>query len=109
MTLSAEGVDKIGNKIFFGGARFEDFFFVFDDDLIVGDLDNFFTRNKELWVDETLDERAFDDYLLNDKAIGINGVIDDLAKLRTFFGFYFERGKIEIEFNYLVYFDNIGR
>ena len=39
----AEGVNEVGNEVFFGGFLFESFFFVFDDDFVVGDFDDCFS------------------------------------------------------------------
>ena len=44
-TCLAEGVYEVRNKIFFFGAGFEDLFFIFYDDFIVGNFDDFFSRN----------------------------------------------------------------
>ena len=46
----AEGVDEIGDKIFFFGTGFQSFFFVFDDDFVVGDFDDFAAGDGKLGV-----------------------------------------------------------
>ena len=79
------------------GAFFEGGFFVFDDDFVVGDFDDFFARDKKLSVEDALDEGAFDDDLLDKEIIGVDGVIDDLTEFAAFFSFDFESEKIEIE------------
>lgn len=70
--LSAEGVDEIWNEILFFGATFEDLFFVFDDDFVVCDFDNFSTRDGELGVDESLKWGAFNDDLLDSEIIRVD-------------------------------------
>ena len=62
-------IDEVGNEIFFFGFFLEDFFFVFDDDFIVGDFDDFPAVDGEFGVDKTFDSRAFDDKLLNDEIV----------------------------------------
>ena len=39
--IGAERIDKVGDEIFLGGFFLEGFFFVFDDDFVVGYLDDF--------------------------------------------------------------------
>ena len=43
--VGAEGIDEIGDKILFSGAGFDDFFFVFHDDFVVGDFNDFTAMN----------------------------------------------------------------
>ena len=93
----AEWIDKVGDEIFFFGAAFEDFFFVFDDDFIIVHFDDFFTRNGELWVDEGLESGASNNDLLNHKIFAGDGIIRNFAKFGTFFGFDFEVNEFEIE------------
>ena len=71
--LSAEGVDEIWDEILFFGATFEDFLFVFNDDFVVCDFDDFSTRDGELGIDEGFKRGALNDDLFNGKIIGING------------------------------------
>lgn len=65
LALSAERIDEVWNEVFFGGAGFEDFFFVFDDYFIIGDFDDFFARDEKFGVHNTFDDGAFDDDLLD--------------------------------------------
>ena len=97
MALSAEGVDEIWNEIFFGGTGLEDFFFVFDDDFVIGDFDDFFARDDEFGIHDAFHDGTFDDDLLDQEAIGIDSVVDDLTEFGTFLGLNFEREEIEIE------------
>ena len=90
MALGTEGINEIGNKIFFGSARFEDFLFVFDDDFVVGDFDDLLTGDEKFGVDETFDNGALNDDLLDEIIVGIDGKIGDLTEFGTFFGFNFE-------------------
>ena len=84
----AKWIDEVGNKIFFGGASFEDFFFVFDDNLVIGDFDDLAAMDGKLRIDKTFDERTLDDNLLDDKVVGVGGVVDHVAEFWTFFGFF---------------------
>ncbi len=70
--LSAEGVDEIWDEILFFGATFEDFFFVFDDDFVVCDFDDFSTRDGELGVDEGFKWGALNDDLLDSEIIRVD-------------------------------------
>lgn len=70
--LSAEGVDEIWDKILFFGATFEDFLFVFNDDFVVCDFDNFSIRDGELGVDEGFKRWALNDDLFDSKIIGVD-------------------------------------
>jgi len=76
----AKWVYEIGDEIFFGGAGFEGLFFVFDDDLVVGDFDNLLTRNDQGGVIETFDKRAFDDDLADGIIVGRNGEVEDVSE-----------------------------
>ena len=93
-----ERIDEIGDEIFFFGAGFDDFFFVFDDDFVVGNFDNLSFGDGELGVDEALDNGALDDDLLDVKIVRIDGKIDDFAEFTMFLGFYFEADRVKIEF-----------
>ena len=46
----SERIDEIGDKIFFHGALFDDFFFVFHDNFVVGDFGDFGARDDEFGV-----------------------------------------------------------
>ena len=96
MALGAEGVDEVGNEIFVGGTFFESFFFVFYNDFVVGDFDDFFARDEEFGVYDTFHDGTFDDDLLDEKIIGIDGEINNLAEFAAFFGFNFEGEEVEI-------------
>ena len=65
LTLSTEGIDEVWNKIFFGGAGFENFFFVFYDNFVVGNFDDFFARDEQLGIHEAFHNGALDDDLLD--------------------------------------------
>ena len=77
MTLSAEGIDKIRDKVFFAGTGFEDFFLVFDNDFVIGDFDYFFAGDDEFGVEKAFDERAPHDDLLQKEIVGVDGKIGD--------------------------------
>ena len=51
----AEGIDEVGDEILLLGAGFDGLFFVSDDNLVIGNFDDFFSRDDELGVHETLD------------------------------------------------------
>ena len=61
------------------GARFEDFFFVFDDDLIVGDFNDFLARDSEFGIDYGFQDGALDNDLLNDEIFGSKSVVGDFT------------------------------
>ena len=94
----AEGVDEIGNKIFFFGAGFDNLFFVPDDNFVVGNFDDFGFGNGEFGVDKGFDGGTFDDNLLNEKFVWVDGEVDNAAELAAFFGFDFETDGVEIKF-----------
>ena len=52
--VGAERIDKVGDEVLFAGAGLDDFFFVFDDNFVIGDFDNFAAVNGELGIDKTL-------------------------------------------------------
>ena len=85
----AKRIDEIGNEIFVLGSLFEDFDFVFDDDFVVGDFDNFFTWNSELGVDETLNDGAFYNDLLDEKIVRSNGEVNEWSEFGAFLGLDF--------------------
>lgn len=60
-------INEIWHKIFFGGSLFEDFFFVFDDDFVISNFDDFFSRDNKFGIDERFDGGAFDDDLLDNE------------------------------------------
>lgn len=107
MTLSAKGINEVWNEIFLFGTFFQGFLFVFDDDFVVGNFNDFFARDSEFGVDESFDERAFDDDLLDLEIVGIDGEIDKLTEFGAFFGFDFEGEEIEIEFEDLFDMDDV--
>ena len=94
----AKRIDKIWDKIFFFGTGFDCFFFVFDDDFVIGNLGNFFAGNSECGVNERFDDRTPDNYLLDDEIVVGNCIVGNFAEFAAFFGFNFEAGKGEIEF-----------
>ena len=96
--VGAERIDKIGDKIFFGGASTDGFFFVFNDDFVVGNFNDFMAMNGKLWVEKTFNCWAFDDDLLNGKIFGSDGEINNFTKFGTFFSFDFKTDEVEIEF-----------
>lgn len=63
----AERVDEIRDKIFGGGFLFEGFFFVFDDNFIIGDFGDFLARDGEFGIYETFNGGALDDDLLGNE------------------------------------------
>lgn len=70
-----ERIDEVWNKIFVFGFFANSFFFVFDDDLVVCNFDNFFARNSELGVGETLEKRAPYDDLLESEIFASDGKV----------------------------------
>ena len=100
-------IDEIGDKIFVLGAFFESGFFVFDDNFVVGDFDDFATRNGELGVDEAFQCWAFNNYLLNGEIITVDSVIRDLAELATFLGLDFEADETEVKLEDFLNLDDV--
>lgn len=105
--LFAEWINEIGNKIFVLGAGFESFLFIFDDDFIIGDFNNFFARNGELGVNEGLKDGALDNNLLNHEIVGGESVTGDFAEFRMFLGLNFEADETKIEFKDFANIDDI--
>ena len=70
-----ERIDEVWNKIFVFGLFANGFFFVFDDDLVVCNFDNFFARNGELGVGEAFEERAPNDNLLESEIFASDGKV----------------------------------
>ena len=93
-----ERIDEIRDETFFGSFFFDGFLFVFNDDFVVGDFDDFASRDDELGVDKRLEGGAFDNELFDEKIFGGDGKISDAAELGAFFGFDFEGEKVEVEF-----------
>ena len=46
-------IDEVGYKIFFFSTFFKSLLFVFDDDFVVGDFDDFLARNGEFGIDKS--------------------------------------------------------
>ena len=61
------------------GAFLEGFFFVFDDDFVIGDFDDFVSGDGEFGVNDGFDRGAFDDDLLDGEVVGSDGKILDFA------------------------------
>lgn len=106
---SAKRIDEVRDKIFVFGAGADGLFVIFDDDFVVGDLDNFGAGNSELGVHEGFDEWAVDDELLNAEIIICDGKIYDFAKFRAFFGLDFEADQRKIQFHDFIDADDVGR
>ena len=53
--MITEGINKIGDEVFFGGAGFNDFFFVFYDNFSISNLDDFAAVNGEFGVNKAFD------------------------------------------------------
>lgn len=66
----AKRIDEIWDEIFFRGAGFDGFFFVFYDNLVIGDFDYLGAGNDEFGVGEALHEWALDYDLLDYEIIG---------------------------------------
>ena len=45
-----EGIDKIRDKIFFHSALFDGLFFIFYNDFVIGDFDDFGARDSKLGI-----------------------------------------------------------
>ena len=95
--MSAEGIDEIRNEVLFRSAFADGFFFVSDDDLCIGDLDDFAARDGELGVDETFNHGALDDDLLNHKIIITDGETDDATEIGVFLCLDAETDEVETE------------
>ena len=96
MSLSTERINEVGDEIFVGSTFLESFFFVFYNDFVVGDLDDFFAGDKKFGVHNAFHDGAPNEDLLDEKIIRVNGEIDDLTKFAAFFGFDFEGEEVEI-------------
>lgn len=105
----AERVNKIWDKIFFTGTSFNDIFFVFDNDFMVGNFDNFIAGDGKFGIRKAFYERALNDNLLNAEIIGRSGKIKDVTEFGAFFGLNFKANKAEIQTNDFTNFDNICR
>lgn len=106
--LSSEGIDEVGDEIFFGGALSDGVGFVFDDDFVVGDLDDFVARDSEAGFGEVFDEWAINDELLNHETIGVESEVVDFAEARALFGDDFLAGEGKVECEGLFYFDDVA-
>ena len=74
-----EGIDEVGNEIFFFGASADGFFFVFDDDFVVVNFDDFVTGYNEFRVGKGFEGRAFDDELLDHEILLGDDVINNVT------------------------------
>lgn len=72
-------VDEIWYEIFFHDALSDFLLFIFYDDFVVGNFDNFDARDGELGVKETFESRALDDNLLNAEIVVCDGIIDNMS------------------------------
>ena len=79
-----------------GSFFLDDFFFVFYNYLVIGDFDDFLSRDGELRVGEAFDEGAPDDDLLDSKILACDGEVYYLSKMGAFFGFNFEANNVEV-------------
>ena len=82
--VGAERIDEIWNKIFFHGTFTNGLFFVFDDNLRIGDLNDFTARNSELGINEALYHGSFDDDLLNHEIIIGDSKTGDTTEIGVF-------------------------
>ena len=82
--MGAERIDEIWNKIFLHGALANGLFFVFDDNLRIGDLNDFTARNSELGINEALYHGSFDDDLLNHEIIIGDSKTGDTTEIGVF-------------------------
>ena len=71
-----ERIDEVRNEIFVFGAIFEDFFFVSNNNFVIGDFNDFFARNSEIGVNESFHSGAMNDNLLDDEIFGCDGEVD---------------------------------
>ena len=77
--MSSKWIDKVRDKIFVGGASFENFFFIFKNDFVVGDFNDFAAMNSEFGIHEAFDGGAFDNDLLDGEILGSKGKIGDMT------------------------------
>lgn len=103
----AEWIDEIGDEILAHGALADGLFFVFDDDFVVVDFDDFAARDDELGVEERLERGALDDDLLGGEIVWGDGEVGDFAELGAFAGLDFEAEKGEIKLEDFADFDDI--
>ena len=105
--MITERINEVWDKIFFGGAGFNDFFLVFDDDFGVGDFDNFVAMNGKFGINEAFKGRAFDDNLLDDEIFGCGSKVGNMTEFATFFGFDLEADEVEMKFEDFLDFDDV--
>lgn len=105
---ATERIDEVRDEIFLGGALFDGAGFIFDDDFVVGDFDDFVTRDGETRFGKGLKEGAIDDELLDHEAIGVESEVVDFAKAGAFFGDDFLAGESEVKRENLFYFDDVA-
>ena len=105
--LSSERIDKVGDEIFLGGASFDGLGFVFDDDFVIGNLNNFVAGNGEARFGKVPEKGAINNELLDHETVRIKCKVVDFAKARTLFGDYFFARKCEIKGEDFFYFDDV--
>lgn len=99
-------IDEVGDKVFFG-LFFDGAFFVFYDDFVIGNFDDFFAGDEELWVKETFDEGALHYELLDGEILTGDGEILDATEFGTLFRLDFEPDEVEIELENVFDLDNV--
>ncbi len=92
----AEWINKVRDEVFFGGSFFDNIFFVFNDELMVGDFNYFFSGDGELGISEAFNKWALNYNLQNLKIITRGIIANSATKMGAFFGFNFEANRVKI-------------
>ncbi len=95
--MGTEGIDKVRNEIFLGGALADGLFLVFDDDFRIGDFDDFSAGDSELGINKAFNHGAFDDDLLNHKIIISDSEANDATEVSAFFRFDSEADEVKVQ------------
>ena len=85
--FTAKWINEIWGKFWFGGGFLDGFLFIFDDDGVVIDFDDFTAVDDKFGVKERFEDRVLNDELLNGESVGIDGKTGNFAKFGAFFGF----------------------
>lgn len=108
MRVRAKWIDKVRREVVGGGFFNEGLFFVFDDDFVVVDFDNFVAVDGKFGVHKRFESGAFDDDLVDGEGVAIDDVADDFAEMRAALGFDFEINGVKMEGHDLVDIDDVG-
>ena len=106
--LSSERIDEVRDEIFLGGASFDGLGFVFDDDFVIGNFNNFVAGNGEARFGKVPEKGAINNELLDHETVRIECKVVDFAEARTLFGDDFLAGESEVKCESFFYLDNVA-